>query len=282
MKKISIIFSVFCIALSLNAVAENNDVKTSQKDNSAPSYSQMNDWRIGNYRRKVKENFITLDVEAIPVITKELKDATAWGGGLRVGYEHKTRPSSISSRFSIGFGGHIGVDRYFGKDIKVSAIGNHNEIAKDKFKSYTEIPAMLDFNWYYNWNRNSFAIGVSAGANFLLGQRDVALKELTDTPAVLTRLGLNPEGYIASIQQDENEVSLTHVIPTARGLLTYMHEFSQDWRFRIQAGVEYQMKYKDEYKGFYLNGSDYLELYHKGDSPASLNPFVSVGLVYSL
>lgn len=282
MKKASIILSMLCLAFSWGAMAENDGKNIDINTNNTPVYSQMNDWRIGDYRRKVTENFISFDVEAMPVIATEFKETTPWAAGLRIGFEHKTRPSSISSRFSIGYGGHIGVNRYFGQEIEVSAIGNPNAIARDKFKSYTEIPAMLDFNWYYNFHRSNISLGLSAGVNILLGERDATVSEFDSiyVPSIMAD-ALESLGYIASVQQNANNVVVSHIIPTARVLLGYMFEMSQDWRLRIQAGMEYQMKYADEYKGMYLD-TDYLEFYHKGDSPAALNPFVSVGLIYSI
>lgn len=269
---------MFCLIFSVGANAENDNVTTQ----TSPSFSQMNDWRVGNYRRKVKENYLTCDIDVIPVIAAGFSETNPWGAGVRFGYEHKTRPSSISSRFSIGYGGHIGISRYFGKDIEVSAVGNPNAITRDSYKSFTEIPIMLDFSWYYNFSRSSIALHLSAGINMLLGQRDATVTDFNEEYFDQTAIDLlNNNGYVASVQNEPNDVAISHIIPTFRAGLGYMYELSQDWRFRVQAGVEYQMGYEDDYSGYFLN-TNYMPYYHKGTSPASLNPFVSVGFVYSL
>lgn len=275
---------VILLALSLFTIqsrAEKDPSKYTENQNSGV-YSQMGDWREGIWNRKVKENYITLDFEVSPNMVSNLKQTNAWGGGIRAGFEHKTRPSTISSNFSIGYGFHIGLSRYFGKKINVEAVGSHDKIRRDSYKSYSEIPLMLDFNYYYNFGKNSASIGLSAGVNLMLGQRDVAL----DYVVVEEYFGMSTdniefEDYTASKQKDESNVSITHVRPTGRINLGYMRELSENWRFRAQAGLEYQMKYEDKYSG-YFNGSGYIEQFHEGTSKANVNPFFSVGLVYSL
>lgn len=279
MKRITILFAVLLFAVQSFAT---QDEKPEQKNTDQTVYSQMNDWRDGVYRRRVKENLIFLDVEGVVNAVEDLFETDPWGLGVRVGFEHKTRPSTISSRFTIGYGLQLGVTRYFGKDIKVEALGSHDLVKRGAYKSYTEIPLMLNFNWYYNFKNSCISIGLSAGANFMLGQRDVAL----DYVVIEEFFGMSTDNYEfrdyeASIQQDANNVSLTHIRPTGRVVLGYMTELSEDWRFRIQAGLEYQMGYDDKYSGYYLN-TGYIKRYHEGISKDNFTPFLSVGLAYSL
>jgi hypothetical protein len=83
----------------------------------------MNDWRKGIWNRDVKENLLIINCEAMPQISKAYKNTTPIGCGLTFGFEHKTRPSIIHGKGSFGFGGFLGVSRYFGKDIKNHCIG---------------------------------------------------------------------------------------------------------------------------------------------------------------
>jgi long-subunit fatty acid transport protein len=194
------------------------------------------------------------------------------------------RPSIIHNKFSLGYGGHIGVTRYFGADIKTKFIGNNDEQTVDSYKSFTYIPVLLDINFYYNLKRSNIFLGIEAGCNIMLGQRDCHLKDggivrqINDTTFIVD----NSDGVI-SVQQDANKVSVTRVIPTGRVMLGYMYELNQDFKIRAQVGVEYQMKYKDSFSGYY-NDADagYIDSFHKGDQPAAIYPFATIGLVYSL
>lgn len=279
MKRLTILFSVLFFAVQLFAEEYGNQETTSR---SQTAFSQKSDWREGVYRRRVSENLISLDVEGVFNVVENLSETNPWGLGVRVGFEHKTRPSTISSRFTIGYGLQLGVSRYFGKDIKVEALGSHDLVKRDSYKSYTEIPLLLNFNWYYNFKRSCVSLGVSAGVNFMLGQRDVAL----DYVIMEEYFGIGTDNwefadYVASKQQNSNDVSLSHVRPTGRIVLGYMLELSEDWRFRVQTGVEYQMGYEDKYSGYYFN-KGYISQYHEGTSQANITPFLSVGLAYSL
>jgi len=279
MKKIFLLFTALSLVLQSYAEKEN---KSNADNNAVSVFSKMNDWRTGDYRRRVSENIITLDAEANMNMLSNFENTNPWGAGFRIGFEHKMRPSSISSRFTIGYGLQLGVSRYFGKDIKVEALGSHDLIKRDAYKSYTEIPFLLNFNWYYNFNRSSISLGLSAGVNFMIGQRDLTL----DYIYINEHFGISTDNeefinYSASVQKDENNVSLTHVRPTARVVLGYMTELSEDWRLRVQAGAEYKMQYDDKYSGYYLD-KGYIEQYHEGTSKANLAPFLSIGLGYSL
>lgn len=279
MRRLTTIFTIICVVLATSVKSENNNKKEQNKEQ---SFSTMNDWRKGIWNRDVKENLLIINCEAMPQISKAYKNTTPIGCGLTFGFEHKTRPSIIHGKGSFGFGGFVGVSRYFGKDIKITASGSHNEKNFDKYKSFTYIPVMLSANIYYNFSHSNIFMGIQAGCNIMLGQKDCHLKDggiprkINDTTIVIDN-----SDNIISIQKDDNKVSLTRVIPTGRALIGYMYEFNQDFRIRFQAGVEYQMKYNDEFKG-YSDNSGYLDIYHKGEQPANICPFVSIGMVYSL
>ena len=198
---------------------------------------------------------------------------------------YKMRPSIIHNKISFGLGGHIGVSRYFGKSISTPVYGHNLDQFWDHYKSYTEIPIMLDANVYWNFKRSNLFIGVSAGINLMLGQRDASL-EMIDTINTKDfedayKLTHNKEVDMISIQKDANNVALNHILLTFRGMIGYTYELSQDWSLRVKAGVEYQGKYSDEFKGYHID-SDYIDRYHNEDSPSMLNPFFSIGIVYSL
>ncbi len=243
------------------------------------------DWRKGIWNRDVSENLLSLNIEALPIITEAFKNTTPWAGGFNLGYEYKMRPSIIHNKISFGLGGHIGVSRYFGKSISTPVYGHNLDQFWDHYKSYTEIPIMLDANVYWNFKRSNLFIGVSAGINLMLGQRDASL-EMIDTINTKDfedayKLTHNKEVDMISIQKDANNVALNHILLTFRGMIGYTYELSQDWSLRVKAGVEYQGKYSDEFKGYHID-SDYIDRYHNEDSPSMLNPFFSIGIVYSL
>ncbi|MGP1514836.1 MAG: hypothetical protein ACTTJH_02630 [Bacteroidales bacterium] len=243
------------------------------------------DWRKGIWNRDISEHLLCFNVETIPVLTEAFKSTTPWAFGFNTGYEYKIRPSIIHSRISFGFGGHFGVSRYFGSNINTTVIGHELNQRWDSYKSFTEIPLLLDVNMYFNFKTSNIFIGVAGGINLMLGERDASLNQIgPSSTSELERQYLvqfGKEVDIVSIQLNENNVSLNHIIPTFRAIVGYTYEFSQDWSMRIKVGVDYQMKYADEYKGFHLD-SDYYEYYHRHDSPQMLNPFFSIGLLYSL
>ncbi|MBP3253189.1 MAG: hypothetical protein IJ250_06835 [Bacteroidales bacterium] len=268
MKKISIICAVACVMLSFNA-----------------SVFAGGDWRKGIYNRDVSENLLSVGVEAVPVITEAFSSTTPWALGFNAGFEHKMRPSIIHNKVSFGYGLHSGVTRYFGKHINTTAAGNELQQQWDKYKSYTQIPLMLDLNIYYNFSRSNIFAGVSAGVNFMLGERDARVDSIG--PSITSELedaynlAHGKDVDFISIQLNENNVSLTHVIPTFRFHLGYVYEISPDLRLRAVAGIEYQMKYEDEYRGVHIDAT-YLTYYHQHNSPQMLNPFISLGISYSL
>ncbi len=268
MKRVFYIVSILCVATFMPLLS-----------------SAKGDWRQGIWNRNVSENLFSINVEAIPVITDAFKNTTPWAAGFNLGYEHKMRPSIIHGKVSFGYGGHIGLSRYFGKSITTTVIGHELHQRWDKYKSYSEIPILLDFNMFLNLKRSNIFLGVSAGVNLMLGERDASLNQIgpsaTKDLEEMYAFSYGKDIDVVSIQLNENNVSLTRVIPTFRVQLGYTYELSQDWALRIKAGLDYQMQYDDEYKGFHLD-ADYYDFYHSHESPQMLNPFFSVGLVYSL
>ena len=284
MKRIFIFCAAICMLVA-NPLRADNNSKLSNNSNNNTSNIQMGDWRQGIYNRDVSEHLAIVNVEAIPVITKAFKETTPWAFGFIAGYEYKMRPSVIHNKFSFGLGLHLGVTRYFGKDINATATGSETDKKWDSYKSYTEIPLMVDFNMYYNFKRSNIFVGISGGINFMLGQRDARVDTIGNTVTQeledAYNLAYASDITVISIQKDENNVSLNHVIPTFRFNVGYMYELTPNVRLRAIAGLEYQFKYFDEYKGFRL-GTNYYEYYHQHDSPAMLNPYISIGAVYSL
>lgn len=281
MKKITTILTVVCILMAFNVKADNNN---KNNDNKNCSTTTMGDWRVGIWNRDVNENLILVNYEALPIISSAYKTTTPFACGLTFGYQHKMRPSIIHNRFSFGYGGHIGVIRYFGADVKTKFIGNNDEQTVDSYKSYTYIPVLLEFNLYYNFSRSNLFLSVEAGCNLMLGQKDCHLsdggivRQINDST-----ISVNNGDRVISVQKDANKVSLTRAIPTGRASLGYMYELNQDFRIRVQAGIEYEMKYKDSFSGYYNDvDAGYIESFHKGDQPATITPFVSIGLAYSL
>lgn len=282
MRRAVIFFAAVCLLTSNVLKADDN---TRQLTISDYSSLPLSDWREGVYNRNVSEHLALFNIEVIPVITNAFKETTPWAFGFNIGYQYKIRPSVIHSKLSYGFGLNIGVTRYFGKDIDAVAIGSETLKQWDSYKSYTNIPIMAEFDMYYNFKRSGIFIGVSAGINLMLGQRDARVdsigRSVTQELEDAYNLAHGTDISIISIQKDENEVSLNHVIPTFRFHIGYIRELTANWRLRALAGVEYQMKYSDEYKGFRM-GTDYFDYYHQHDSPSMLNPFISVGVAYSL
>lgn len=281
MKKIFIICTVLTlITLSLHAGNKESLFNYSNQLNGS-----FGDWREGVFNRDVSEHLIIVNAQFVPVITKAFKNTTNCGLGFTAGYEYKLRPSIIHNQISFGFGGFIGIFRYFGKSIDLTAVGNDTDKQWDKYKSYTEIPLMLTANVYYNIGRSNIFLGIGAGINLMLGEKDARVDTIGPTTTSVLEdtynLSYGRDVNIISIQKDENNVSLNHVIPTLRFEVGYMYEISPDFRLRAEVGLEYQAKYFDEYKGFRLD-HNYYQYYHQHDSPSSLNPYISIGVAYSL
>lgn len=281
-KHLIILWSVLSLINICDLRAEDNGDLSC---NNSLSGISAGDWREGIWNRDVSENLIIINAEAIPVISSVFKPTTPWGLGFTAGFEHKMRPSIIHGKVTFGYGIHSGVTRFFGKRINVSAHGNEVEQTWDKYKSYTDIPVLLDLNMYYNKKRSNLFIGISAGINLMIGERDAAIynddASVAEGAGNIAQLANEKNADIVSIQITDNNLSLNHVIPTFRLQVGYMYELTQDLRLRFQAGIDYQMKYFDEYKGLRVN-ENYISIYHQHDSPAMLSPFVTIGLVYSL
>ncbi len=223
------------------------------------------DWRNGRWQRNVPEHLLNINLNGAYVISSGYKNLTPFGVGLTAGYLYKARHWSFAPHFAVSYGGYLGAVYYRGATVKRDAQGARHEVVTDRYKSHTNIPFMLNVNLHYDFNKTSIYLGLDAGVNMMIGEKDF---ESADT---------------VFIQKNTDELRITRFVPTAKAKLGFTQEFTPSIKMRVQAGVQYELGYKDDFNGVYYNGGYFPEV-GKTDlkHEASLDPFVEVGLVISL
>lgn len=248
MKKVFIFLSVCLLAFSVSA----------------------DDWRTGRYMNPVPEYLLSVNLDGKMMMGKNA-DLNPWGYGFSVEYLYKTgRKRNMAVSTAHGFGGHIGMSYFNGLNIPFDAIGANNPVAFYKYESFSYVPAMITYNLFITNKRSHYIVGVDAGINLMIGERDFK------------------KGDFVTYYNGENEIKLTHVLPSFSGYLGYMYELSPNLRLKGKIGVDYIMGYtfdgitstyfKDPITGQVVYGT------RTGDFTAGglLNLSASFGLVYSL
>ena len=208
---------------------------------------------------------MTLHVSSTQTTTQQ-SITNPWSIGFNVGYENRIRPYNKNNQVSLGWGVHSGVQIYPGLSIKHNATGAQEEVEFGNYRTYGYIPLMVSASMYITTRPTaSFFLQLAGGGNMLLGQRDFASGE-----------------NLIYVQKDPaNSVKLSHFIPSARFLIGFMTELTPNIRFRGSFGVQYEMGYSDEYKGYYLNGG-YIERETVFSNDPTFSTVVELGLAFSL
>ncbi|MDR1847425.1 MAG: hypothetical protein LBR17_04845 [Bacteroidales bacterium] len=242
------------------------------------------DWRQGMWNKNIPEHFLTFDVGGSYAITANYKDMNPFAVNAQVGYQYKIRPF-VKNRLGVALGASIGYAYHPSNDY-YSIDGS---IKLGEYKSYHYIPVMLNANLYYNMRTAYIYLGIDAGVNLQLCEKDYQGEYITtriDTTVmvdtfIVTQTSIpNNVTYFASAKEG-NPLALSHIVPSAKVYLGFMKELTTNLRLRFRAGIEYNMGYELEYQGILLNGS-YVEMNGKIKIADDISPFLTVGLVYSL
>ncbi len=223
------------------------------------------DWRNGQWKRNVPEHLVTIGLGGSPVITKAYSGQNPFFVSAFASYQYKTRRWSFNPHFTTSFGGYLGAAYYSGAKVERSANGAEHDITIDRFKSYTLIPIMLNANLHYDFYYISVLLGVDAGVNMMIGERDFATENVI-------YIQKNPEG-----------VRISRFTPTARVKLGLTCDIAPKTKLSFQAGAQYTLGYKDDFKGMYFDGAFDAEVERidlRQDD--SLDPFAEIGIVFSL
>ncbi|MBP1629560.1 MAG: hypothetical protein H6Q15_453 [Bacteroidetes bacterium] len=247
MKKVFIFLSVCMLAFSVSA----------------------DDWRTGRYMNPVPEYLLSVNLDGKMMMGKNA-DLNPWGYGFSVEYLYKTgRKRNMVVSTAHGFGGKIGMSYFRGTDIPKDAVGSNNPVIFDQYKSFNYVPIMLSYNLFITHKRSHYILGVDAGINLMIRERDYADSTIT---------------YF----NGENEIKLTRVLPSFSAYFGYMYELSPNLRLKGKVGMDYTMGYVFDGRtptytiapitGQIIYGSKDRDYTTSG----LLNLSASFGLVYSL
>jgi hypothetical protein len=236
------------------------------------------DWRNGIWHKDIPEHFLTLDLGGTYIITQNFKDMNPLGLNAQVGYQYKERP--FQKRLSFAFGGYVGYSYYPSKDIVVEG----STFVLDSYKSYSYVPIMLNASLYFNIRTSYIFFGVDAGINLMLCERDYKADSVFTLPSQASPLVdtfvVMPLTFFP-VANEGNPLTISRIVPTAKVYLGYMKEFNHNLRLRIKAGIEYNMGYEMDYQALMMNGS-IVPATGKVKVVDNIDPFVTIGLVYSL
>lgn len=260
-----IITVVALLSLLSSAYAGEGLEKKSTRADLAKQELKYTDWRSGQWNRNVPEHLLSINIGGMSVITAGYKNVTPFALGLTAGYQYKMRHWEINPSFTASWGGYTGVYYYRGAAVKHTAEGARHDIITDRYKSHTYVPLMLSINLHYDFKHTSIYLGADAGANLMIGEKD-----------------LEKDGAIY-LQKNTDELRITRFVPSARVKLGFMQELNPLIKLRFQAGVQYELGYKDDYNGMYYNGG-FIPEDSKTDfkNDASIDPFAEIGIVFSL
>lgn len=263
MKRIITMVALLMFFNSTNATTDSrNDFSNSS---SIKTEIKTPDWRYAQWNRHVPEHLLAINIAGSYTITQNYVNTNPFGAGLTLAYQYKLRHWKTNPNFTTSFGGYSGVLFYRGASVERVAEGARHEIIIDRLKSYTYVPLMLNANIHYNFKKTSIFFGIDAGVNMMIGEKDFELDD------------------IIYIQKNFDEIKVTRFIPTAKAKLGFMQDISPRMKLKFNAGVAYEMGYKDDFNGAYINGGfdesiEMTDLKHKD----SLDPFAEFGLVISL
>ena len=202
MKRIITIAALLMIFNSANATTNSkNDFSNS---NSARSEIKYPDWRSAQWNRHVPEHLLSVNIAGSYTITQNYVNTNPFSAGLTLAYQYKLRHWKTNPNFTTSFGGYSGVLFFRGASVERNAEGARHEIIIDRFKSYTYVPLMLNANIHYNIKNTSIYLGIDAGVNMMIGEKDFELDD------------------IIFIQKNFDEIKVTRFIPTAKAKLGFI------------------------------------------------------------
>ncbi len=267
-----IITVIALLSMITSAQAENKTAKefskTANQNSETPIYRTdvaKTDWRSGKWRRNVPEHLLTVGIGGTYTINAGAKTTNPFGVGATVAYQYKMRNWKINSHFTTSFGGYTGILYYRGASVVRTAEGARHDVIFDRYKSHAVVPLMLSANLHYDFNKTTIFLGVDAGANMIIGERDY-----------------EKDGVIY-VQKNVDELRITRFLPSARGKIGFMQEFSPSIKLKFQAGVQYEMGHKDDFNGAFANGGYDKDVVATDlERAAAIDPFAEIGLVISL
>ncbi|MDR0970979.1 MAG: hypothetical protein LBM25_01165 [Bacteroidales bacterium] len=245
MKRVIIFFFVSFVALSL--------------------FSQ--DWRRAKYMMPVPEYLVSLNVGG-KMMLGENADLNPWGMGFNASYQYKTGKKEGLLTVGHGFGGSIGLTYFPGKSVRLESIGLPWDSKFTSYYSFSYVPIMLSYNFYLIHNNANFFIGIDAGVQMMIREKDY-------------------KNTIISYYVGTNDIAITHFLPSGSLYLGCMYEISTNWRIQARVGAEYVHGYTfDATTPFYYRDIDgnYVQSssFGKLKTKPLLNVFASVGVTYSL
>ncbi|MDR0789810.1 MAG: hypothetical protein LBO06_03330 [Bacteroidales bacterium] len=235
------------------------------------------DWRRGTWQKDIPEHFLTIDLGGNYVITSNFKEMNPFAINAQVGYQYKVRPF-VKNRLGFAFGGYVGYSYYPSNDI----VATSADIVQGSYKSFSYVPIMLNANLYYNMKTSYIFLGIDAGINLMLCERDFQGEYITYH---MDTLGVKiPDVHDVTyfpVAKEDNPLTLSRVVPSAKVYLGYMKELNANLRLRFKAGVEYNMGYEFDYQAIMLDGS-IQPMTGTIKTVDCIDPFVTVGIVFSL
>ncbi|MBP6429150.1 MAG: hypothetical protein KA273_02000 [Bacteroidales bacterium] len=225
------------------------------------------DWRRGNYMDAPPEYFVMLNLDGNMMMGQNA-DLNPIGYGFTVGYQYKTGRKKGFTTTAHGLGGYLGYTYHRGSNFNVEPIGTPYSLTFSKYNSFGYVPVMLSYNFYITKNRMHYFLGLDAGIQIMIREKDY-------------------KNELISYYNAENEIKITHVLPSAKAYFGGMYELNRDIRLRAQVGVEYVGGHTyDAMTPFYYRNQAgraiLVESSGKITTQGLLNVSASVGVVYSL
>ncbi len=225
------------------------------------------DWRKGNYRNPQSENFVMVNLDG-RMMMGENSELNPLGYGFSLGFQHKTARKKGYVTTAHGFGGYLGLLYYGGTKVTKEPIGTSDILPFSEYNSFAYMPLMLSYNFYITHKNMHYFVGLDLGVQMMIKERD-------------------NKGTMISYYNGENEIKISHVLPSGKFYLGAMYELNQDFRIRGQIGVDYTKGYNfDAITPYYYRDAEgaIKEAAPVGEihTIGLLNLSASIGVVYSL
>ena len=225
------------------------------------------DWRKGKYMEAPPEYYIMLNAEGRMMMGQNA-DLNPIGYGSTFAYQYKTRRKPGLNTTAHGIGGYLGYIYYRGSNFDIEPIGTPYSLTFSKYNSFGNIPVMASYNFYISYKKMHYFFGLDAGIQIMVRERDY-------------------KNELISYFNVENEIKLTHILPSCKAYFGGMYELNRDLRLRGQIGLEYThgytfeamtpFYYRDQYGKPVLS-----ETSGKVSTQGLFNISASIGIVYSL
>lgn len=225
------------------------------------------DWRRGNYMAPPPEYFVMVNIDG-KMMMGQNADLNPMGYGFTIAYQYKTGKKKGYLTSAHGFGGYLGYIYYKGAEFEVEPIGTPYNLTFSKHNSFGYVPIMLSYNFYLTHKKIHYFIGLDAGFQLMIREKDY-------------------KNLLISYYNAENEINVSHFLPSGKVYLGAMYEINRDFRIRGQVGLDYVNGYTFEaMTPFYYRDQrgNIIESTTSGKvkTQGLFNITASVGLVYSL